>query len=361
MSDFQCPYCRQFALTVFPTLEREFVHTGKVRFVYVNFPLTAIHRHAVAAAAVAMCAARQNRFWPVHDLLFQRQERSAPQADPGPTLLAPADSGRPDPKRPLVWVHAPSVGEGLQAKPVLEALRAERPQWQLAYTFFSPSAERLARTLPADVTDYLPFDRPGDVGAVLAALEPSALVFAKLDVWPELTLAAARRGVKLGLIAATVAPHSSRLRWPARQWAEAAYRALDRVGTISEEDGRRLRALGARSEAIQVTGDTRYDSVVERAERFDRTREPFLRLGAVRADAFTIVAGSTWPGDEAVVLPAFADLLAQVPTARPILAPRHPQPAHPAGIALVAPRLNLPPPGPLSQLDHAAPPPVIRR
>ncbi len=264
-----------------------------------------------------------------------------------------------DLKRPLVWVHAPSVGEGLQAKPVLEALRAERPQWQLAYTFFSPSAERLAHTLPADVTDYLPFDRPGDVGAVLAALAPAALVFAKLDVWPELTLAAARRGVKLGLIAATVAPHSSRLRWPARQWAEAAYRALDRVGTISEEDGRRLRALGARSEAIQVTGDTRYDSVVERAERFDRTREPFLRLGAVRADAFTIVAGSTWPGDEAVVLPAFADLLAQVPTARLILAPHEPHPDHLAGIALVARRLNLPRPVRLSQLEHATPSPVI--
>src|SRR6059036_2438116 len=254
-------------------------------------------------------------------------------------LSAWAEAHR-DAKRPLLWVHASSVGEGLQAKPVLEAVRAEAPHWQLAYTFFSPSAERLARTLPVDVADYLPLDRPADVASVLEALQPAALVFAKLDVWPELTLAAARRGVKLGLIAATVASHSSRLRWPARQWAAAAYRALDRIGTISEEDGRRLRALGARSEAIQVTGDTRYDSVVERAERFDRTREPFLRLGAVRADAFTIVAGSTWPGDEAVVLPAFADLLAQVPTARLILAPHEPHPDHLAGIALVARRLK---------------------
>src|SRR2546428_13309199 len=56
-----------------------------------------------------------------------------------------------DPRRRLVWVHAPSVGEGLQAKPVLETLRAEQPQWQLVYTFFSPSAERLARPLPADL------------------------------------------------------------------------------------------------------------------------------------------------------------------------------------------------------------------
>jgi len=121
-----------------------------------------------------------------------------------------------DPKRPLLWVHAPSVGEGLQAKPVLEAVRAEAPHWQLAYTFFSPSAERLARTLPVDVADYLPLDRPAEVAAALEALRPAALVFSKLDVWPELTLAAAQRGVKLGLISATVAPHSSRLRWPAR-------------------------------------------------------------------------------------------------------------------------------------------------
>src|SRR2546429_3044973 len=135
-------------------------------------------------------------------------------------------------------MHAPSVGEGLQAKPVLETLRAEHPDWQLAFTFFSPSAERLAKNLPVDVADYLPLDRPSEVSAVLDALRPTALVFSKLDVWPELTLAAARRGVKLGLLSATVAPHSSRLRWPTRGWAAPAYRALDRIGTISEEDGR---------------------------------------------------------------------------------------------------------------------------
>src|SRR5947199_6702374 len=148
-----------------------------------------------------------------------------------------------DPKRPLLWVHAPSVGEGLQAKPVLEAVRAEAPHWQLVYTFLSPSAERLARTLPVDVADYLPFDRAADVAAALDALQPAALVFSKLDVWPELTLAARRRGTKLGLISATVALDSSRLRWPARLWAEPAYRALDRVGSISQYDGRRLQQL----------------------------------------------------------------------------------------------------------------------
>ena len=264
-----------------------------------------------------------------------------------------------DPRRPLVWMHAPSVGEGLQAKPVLETLRAEHPDWQLAFTFFSPSAERLAKNLPVDVADYLPLDRPADVEAVLEALQPTALVFSKLDVWPELTLAAARRGVKLGLISATVAPHSSRLRWPTRQWSQPAYRALDRIGTISDDDGKRLEQLGARPEAIAVTGDTRYDSVAERAERLDRTREPLLRLGEVGPDTFTIVAGSTWPSDEAVLLPAFADLLVQLPTARLLLAPHEPNPDHLAGIAQRLQDLKLSRPVRLSQLEHAKPGPVI--
>ena len=273
-------------------------------------------------------------------------------------LAAWAKSHR-DPKRPLVWMHAPSVGEGLQAKPVLETLRAEHPDWQLAFTFFSPSAERLAKNLPVDVADYLPLDRPGDVAAVLDALQPTALVFSKLDVWPELTLAAASRGVKLGLISATVAPHSSRLRWPTRQWSQPAYEALDRIGTISDDDGKRLEQLGARADAIAVTGDTRYDSVFERAERLDRTREPLLRLGEVGASTFTIVAGSTWPSDEAVLLPAFADLLVQLPTARLLLAPHEPNPDHLAGIAHRLHGLKLSRPVRLSQLEHAKPGPVI--
>lgn len=263
-----------------------------------------------------------------------------------------------DPKRPLVWVHAPSVGEGLQAKPVLEALRAGHPRWQLAYTFFSPSAERLAKTLPVDLAEYLPFDRPADVGLALAALRPTALVFSKLDVWPELTLAAARHGVKLGLISATVASSSSRLRWPTRHWALAAYGALDRIGAISPDDARRLEELGARPEAIEVTGDTRYDSVAERAARFDRAREPIARLAATPS-VFTVVAGSTWPADEAIVLPAFADLLGQVPGARLVLAPHEPNPDHLAGIAQQTHALGLPRPVRLSQLEHATPSPVI--
>src|SRR2546428_6393313 len=82
MSDFQCPYCRAFALTTLPLLERDYVASGKVRFVFINLPLPSLHANATAAAEAAMCAARQSRFWPMHDLLFRHQDGWAKLADP---------------------------------------------------------------------------------------------------------------------------------------------------------------------------------------------------------------------------------------------------------------------------------------
>ncbi len=82
MADFQCPACRQFFATTLPVIEQDYIRTGKVRWVFVNYPLTQLHPNAVAAAELAMCAARQGRFWPMHDLLYRRQAEWAPLADP---------------------------------------------------------------------------------------------------------------------------------------------------------------------------------------------------------------------------------------------------------------------------------------
>src|SRR6185436_14548663 len=115
-----------------------------------------------------------------------------------------------DPSRPLLWMHAPSVGEGLQARPVLELMRRRHPNVQLAYTHFSPSAAAFSAGLDVDFRDYLMFDTPGDAAAALDALRPTALVFSKLDVWPTLVRLADERDVRLGIISATMASGSSR-------------------------------------------------------------------------------------------------------------------------------------------------------
>ncbi len=88
MSDFQCPFCRRFAVETFPTIEKEYIATGKVRWIFVNFPLPQLHPNAVAAAEFAMCSARQGKFWPAHDRLYAEQERWAPLKDPGAYFLS---------------------------------------------------------------------------------------------------------------------------------------------------------------------------------------------------------------------------------------------------------------------------------
>ena len=115
MSDFQCPYCRQFALETFPQLERDYVKTGKVRWVFINFPLTSVHAHASAAAELALCAGKQQAFWRVHDLLFAHQESWAPLKEAGPFFVSLADSARLSKPALLTCLQSPDTRNSVRA------------------------------------------------------------------------------------------------------------------------------------------------------------------------------------------------------------------------------------------------------
>ena len=116
MSDFQCPYCRRFAQETFPTLEREYVRTGKVRWVFVNFPLTSLHSNAVGAAELALCAGKQGAFWPVHDLLFRHQDVWGPLKEPAAFFLSLADSAKIAKPALLECVKAPATRAEVRAE-----------------------------------------------------------------------------------------------------------------------------------------------------------------------------------------------------------------------------------------------------
>ncbi|HEU0299120.1 MAG TPA: glycosyltransferase N-terminal domain-containing protein [Longimicrobium sp.] len=231
-----------------------------------------------------------------------------------------------DPARPLAWFHAPSVGEGLQARAVIEAFRARRPDAQVAYTFFSPSAERFAATVRADFADYLPFDVPRDVERALDALRPSVIAFSKTDVWPVLTREAKARGISLAMLSGTLPASSSRLRGPARALLGPAYRRLDRVAAISPADAERFGALGVPAQRRSVMGDARFDQVWARAAAVDH--DSALLRPFVRHPRSTLVAGSTWPADEEKLVPSIARILDLWEPARVILVPHEPTPAH---------------------------------
>lgn len=92
VSDFQCPFCRQFWAETLPHLETEYIRTGKMRLTFINFPIAQLHPNAEAAHELAMCGAQQGKFWPLHDLLYSHQRDWAGLGDPQAYFRGLADS-----------------------------------------------------------------------------------------------------------------------------------------------------------------------------------------------------------------------------------------------------------------------------
>lgn len=240
--------------------------------------------------------------------------------------LASWASEHRDPARPLVWVHAPSVGEGLQAKAVIEALQETCPQAQFVFTHFSASAEDLAAAMPVDASDFLPWDVRTDVGRTLAALRPSIIVYTKTEAWPVLTEVACELDIPCVLIAATLPEGSSRLRWPTRALLRPTIAQLSHIAAIAEEDGDRFERLGATADAISILGDPAVDSALLRARAADPTA-PFLAPFHSTAVPW-IVAGSTWEADERVLIEALDRFWGAGIPVRLLMAPHEPSPQH---------------------------------
>lgn len=246
-----------------------------------------------------------------------------------------------DPARPVVWVHAPSVGEALMAQAIIAELKHARPDVQVAFTHFSPSAEWMASEVGADVWGYMPYDTRGPVRRVLAALRPRVIAFVRTEVWPVVTREAAQAGARMVLVNAVLSEESGRLRWLGRSFLEASYRRLDQVGAVSEAHADRYELLGVPPGLIRVTGDARFDQVWRRIEdralarlrdepdATDRVPDELRSYWRVLDDpeTFTLVAGSTWPADEKVLLPAVSVLRRTRPF-RLVIAPHEPTRGH---------------------------------
>lgn len=219
------------------------------------------------------------------------------------------------PSRHLVLVHGASVGELLTAQPIVRRLRRAVPALQVAQTFTSPSAARWSGW-SADRTDYLPLDEPAPVDTLLTALAPRLVVFARGDLWPELVTAAAARGIPIAVVGASVRPKSLRLAPPVRGFLARLHRAITWLGAASDRDAARWIRLGVSPPVIHVTGDPRHDEVIEHPPA------P-LPQGLVewRGGACVLVAGSTEPRDEPMLLAAFRATHHRHPEARLVLVP----------------------------------------
>lgn len=225
---------------------------------------------------------------------------------------------------PRIWLHAASAGETLQAKPIADAIRNQRPNAAIFFSFFSPSAERYVEGWQTpDAIDYLPFDVAGPTRRMFEILRPDALVLVSGELWPNLVWSASEAGVSLAQVCCRLGPHSGRRRWPMRSLSDDLYRRFTAIGAVAAPDAQRLVALGVPADLIAVTGDTRFEITLTRLKA---DADSSLPWGPPSGNGPVVVAGSTWPSDEAVLVPAIARLRARHPDLVSIVAPHEPTP-----------------------------------
>ncbi len=231
-------------------------------------------------------------------------------------------------QRPLIWFHVVSAGEYLQAEPVIE--RCLEKGFDCAVTLSSISGYKWAKRSPLSdndqliVIDYLPFDFPFNIRRILAIFQPSVIVYTKFDLWPNLIWIAHQQGIPQYLISATLQPRSLRLTSaPARSFYGSIYACLDGILTVSREDEQRFRMTNPDHPDIQVVGDTRFDSVLNRKNRL-----PQPKLPSYVKEKFIIIIGSNWPPDEDCIFPALAEALQKFPDLLLIIAPHEPTEEH---------------------------------
>jgi 3-deoxy-D-manno-octulosonic-acid transferase len=225
-----------------------------------------------------------------------------------------------DPRK-TIWVHAVSVGEVLAASRLVNELSTRVPQYRVLLSTTTRTGQRLARERTgASHAFYFPLDFPWIVQRYLRALDPVLLVLVETELWPNLLTACHRAGIPVAVVNGRISdrslPRYLRLR---RLW-KGILAGLSIVLAQSEEDVKRMKAIGAPPGRVWFTGNLKYDV---------RSAEPAAITATLREKLApptrVLVCGSTLEGEEEILLNTFQQLLKTIPDCVMILAPRHPE------------------------------------
>jgi 3-deoxy-D-manno-octulosonic-acid transferase len=220
-----------------------------------------------------------------------------------------------------IWVHAVSVGEVLAVSGLIAELKNAQPGTQIFISTTTATGQRLARERFGEAQCFfMPLDLGFAVRAYLNALQPQMLILAETEFWPNLLHLARKRGTAIATVNARISdrsfPRYRRFHWFFRQ----VLSNVDLFLAQTAADAERLRAIGAPTERVRVSGNLKFDirqpAVAKVAEE--------LRT-AIPRNSPVIVCGSTAEGEEEPVLQAFKQLQQKFPLAVMVLAPRHPE------------------------------------
>ena len=223
-------------------------------------------------------------------------------------------------ERPVVWLHAVSVGEVLAVSRLVAELGEAFPEFQVLVSTTTRAGQALARErFGVNRVFYCPLDLPWAVRAYFKTLNPRLVILAETEFWPNLLSTSFRRRVPVAVVNARVSDRS----WPRYRMLRRLWRPilshLSRVLAQSTIDAQRLKDIGCVPDRVSVAGNLKFDVRAPQdaeATRFLHLLAPNLRF---------VIAGSTLEGEEAALLEAWPALVAAVPQLAMVLAPRHPE------------------------------------
>ncbi len=210
-----------------------------------------------------------------------------------------------------IWIHASSLGEFEQGRPLIETIRRTYPERKILLTFFSPSGYEVRKNYnQVDAVCYLPFDLPGNVRRFLDLVKPQSAIFIKYEFWANYLTELKKRDIPTYIISAIFRPKQIFFRFYGGYFRKMLH-CFTRLYVQDENSRKLLDSIGVRN--VSVVGDTRFDRVVE----ISNATDPNPLLEKFVGEKFVWVGGSTWPKDEEIIL----DYFNRHPEQKLILAP----------------------------------------
>jgi 3-deoxy-D-manno-octulosonic-acid transferase len=225
--------------------------------------------------------------------------------------------------RPIIWVHAVSLGEVVAAAPLVKALHEHHPEFRYIVTTVTETGREAVEQRLGGIAEhrYAPLDFPWAVAAMVRRLRPLLYLFVETELWPNLLWTLHRQDVPSVLVNGRLSSRSFRRQdVPViRSFYRSVLQTLNLCLMQSERDGDRLVALGADPTRVHVTGNIKFDQPLPAI----RSDELLRRSFGIEEHEQLILAGSTHPGEEEMLVSAYRHIVKTYPSTVLMLAPRH--------------------------------------